>query len=194
MTAVFLLCSLFASTTPVFGPDSAPAPKYAHHIELSSVADDVLCSSTAVGPHTLLTAAHCIVGTGKIRIDGEDAKIVQTLYDEQDHVLIVEDGVTFADTKQIEQSVPVAGEKVYIWGWPGEAQAPVYRQGVFEKTEDDPDGMLFVWQLPVFNGDSGSGMISDNGKVIAVVSIGNKSAECGSFLLQFSPDQLKQIR
>src|SRR5581483_1158906 len=114
--------------------------------------------------------------------------IISQIYDEQDHVLLVLD-MSFAYYLPIEQREFTKGEHIRMWGWPGNSEDAVYREGYFKYV----DGELYIWQLPIYPGDSGSGMISDDNKVIGIVSLGNKSAECAIFLLSFSSDQLKKI-
>lgn len=195
---VLLASLLLAASLAVFSQSSSTAYLYssinsAHQIELASRSEITTCSSVAVGKHTLLSAAHCMIGTGTVSVDSNDRAILSAVYDDNDHVLIVVDGPEFPVVSQMDQRTPVKGEHVHIWGWPGNAKTPVYRDGVFKSIEpgDDP---LLVWQLPVFHGDSGSGVIDDHGKVINVVSLGNGSAEMKDWPLAFDPNQLQEIK
>lgn len=56
-----------------------------HRLE---IAGHVVCSATAVGPHTILTATHCLVG-GPLVVSGKAVAIVQRMDDKHDHTLIV---------------------------------------------------------------------------------------------------------
>lgn len=47
-----------------------------------------VCSATAVGHHTLLTASHCMRG-GPVMIDGTAIVITEIMQDGHDHTLIV---------------------------------------------------------------------------------------------------------
>lgn len=189
-------CNVNVSVRPAQSQQSKYA-QFAHHIKFNALDDGDSCSSVAVGSHTLLTAAHCVMGTGKLDIDGNEADITATYYDEQDHVLITENGVTFSQYTPIDQRVPVPNEHVQMWGWPGRANNAVFREGNFEKTEDgdfDNSLILYAYLLPVYSGDSGSGVISDEGKVITVVSLGDREAQMFAFKLAFTPQQLAQIK
>lgn len=199
----FAVCLALVSLVQFNFPAAAPAPvavsfnstspaNAAHHIQFFNPFGWSKCSAIAVGPHTLLTAAHCVIGTGFISVDGTKLVIVSTLYDEHDHMLIVVDGTAFPSTVVMEQRDPRPDEHIRIWGWPGYAESVVPREGhlLTSTTYRVPDR----WQLPVFPGDSGSGLVTDNGTVITVLSTGNESAEAGTIPLTFSPEQLKAIR
>lgn len=189
-------CAMFVAASlavPIYCQSPiVPVDGAAHQIELVTKTADVGCSSTAVGPHTLLSAAHCIIGTGGILVDDAHRHILNTIYDENDHVLLVVDGTSFPETRQIEQRDPIQNEHVRICGWPGDATKAVCRDGIFKSIEQAHHRL--VWQLPVFGGDSGSGLVANNGKVINVVSLGNDSAEMENWPLAFSANQLQEIK
>ncbi len=165
----------------------------AHHLGFSSKTGEDSCSSVAVGPHTILTAAHCIIGTGKVTID--DAKtptiIEQTIYDETDHVLLIVDQ-TFQAYVKIDEKAPKVGDTYSFWGWPGSSDAPLYREGVCTGRVEDSE--LFLYKIPAFPGDSGSGVIDAAGDVISVVSLADKSADMAAATMAFTPAQLSQVR
>jgi Trypsin-like peptidase domain len=198
---LLLTFSLLASTACSQVSPVEPSPalskdnRAAHHIHFTNMLDEDSCSSIAVGTHTLLTAAHCVFGTSKIYIDGQSATITSTLYDEQDHVLVVEDGVTFTDYAVIDQREPRPNEHVRLWAWPGSATKVVFREGIFSETDEDTFTVpLYIYVLPIYPGDSGGGVISDDGKVITVVSLGDQSARMACFALAFTPAQLAQVK
>lgn len=172
-----------------------------HRIAMVTVAEGAGCSATAVGPHTILTAGHCVIGgTAIVIVDGKPAHIVGVQYDGNDHALFVlnQNDISFDTYVGIDEREPRNGERIRMWGNPGSSRH-VYREGYFQVKSDfvGADGQkrdLYIYILPVFPGDSGSGMISDDGKVIEVVSMGNENAQSQDFLLQFSPDQLAAIK
>lgn len=199
--AVPLLCIGLMSQVLVNSvqPSSAMSSpsKAAHHIHFENKTSGDSCSATAVGKHTLLTAAHCIIGTSKIYIDKPDTQvdILSTVYDEQDHVLVGVD-YTFDDVLPIDERAPEDKEHVRMFGYPGRSMDQVAREGHFARKQViDLEGTeADIYVLPVYGGDSGSGIISDAGKIITVVSMGDQSADMAAFELKFTPTQLAAIR
>lgn len=189
LSTILLFGSAIAQSNSAF--DTAKGT--AHHIEFRTVLEGDSCSATAVGKHTLLTAAHCVMGTGKLVVDGDETTIKNIQYDEQDHALITIADKDFDKFVAIDQRDPKEKEVVFMWGWPGKAENPVYRTGQLKKIEKDEEGTLDIWVLPSYPGDSGSGLISSDGKVIAVLSLGDKSADAASLPMAFSDKQLSQI-
>lgn len=177
-------------------PFKGSTPDMVHHITMESQADDDSCSSAAVGAHTLITAAHCVIGDDRLKMDGKDAVILKAIYDHNDHALLIEDGVTFTNWSELESRAPADNEAVEFGGWPGHAKEAVHRFGFYTGTEQEPDKdvTLDKWVLPVFPGDSGSAMFDADGKIMAVVSLADRSANAYTFRLQFTPDQLAQIK
>ena len=198
LKAILLALSLaVSSVTPA--PNVNPAMdrqhQAAHHINFKTIVDGDSCSATAVGPHTLLTAGHCLMASNEITIDGQEAHIKNLVFDDADHMLVVTDA-TFAEWLRIDQTaldVIQPGAVVHMWGNPGRS-TDVPRTGVFLKWEGEDDEKLAVFELAIFGGDSGSGLLDDNGSIIAVVSLGNQSANGAVFPMQFTPEQLGQIR
>jgi V8-like Glu-specific endopeptidase len=191
----------------MFSP-SAPAPKLGpdfsahaamHQISMSNAAFGDGCSATAIGPHALLTAAHCDLGTNKVSIDDlkiKNAVIVDKQFDDNDHMILILKDVTFDNFAEISQRELIPGEVLYNWGNPGHAH-DVFRIGYVMKNEDylgadDVKHHGFRLQLPIYPGDSGSAVLDKDGKIVTVCSLGNNSAESEDFVLQFSPEQLKE--
>ena len=194
MKKFLLYVALLCLTMSAAAQTKVDLSKAAHHIEFNTLTDDDTCSATAVGEHTLLTAAHCVQGTSKITIDDKDYSVKSLEYDEQDHALVRTDA-TFDVKLPIDERKPVANEPVKMWGWPGDSDIAVYREGYFVKVEQVDLGVygnMFV--LPVFPGDSGAGIISADEKVIGVQSLGDKNARAISFTLAFTPEQLAAIQ
>jgi V8-like Glu-specific endopeptidase len=160
-----------------------------HHIEIETILDDVSCSATSVGPHALLTAGHCDGGTDQLLVDGKKATIVQRIYDHQDHVIYVT-SQTYSDYTPIDERDLIPDEGAYMWGNPGHAK-DIYRSGYFVKESKEDNGMILqIFVMPIFPGDSGSGVFDEHGKLIAVASLGDRSAGMATFPLEFSPEQL----
>ena len=154
------------------------------------------CSGTVVGPHAILTAQHCFLDSNLIRLDAEKdpIHIIAAIIDGNDHVIYLVDR-TFKTWASINERKLVPNESVHIWGAPGH-NTDVYRSGYFVKyaPEKDLDPTLTMqfenFILPIFGGDSGSGVFDENGSIVAVTSMGDKSADSLDVPLAFTPDQL----
>lgn len=154
------------------------------------------CTATAVGPHQLLTAGHCYMNRSEIYLDrsSHTTQILGILVDGNDHSIYVVD-TTFDTYSKIDQRPLTAYEKVHFWGNPGK-NYDVYREGYFVNQFYDKDAELVLQQfvLPVYGGDSGSGMFDANGNIVAVVSLGNTSAQEYSLPLSFTDAQLATLK
>ena len=149
------LCAFvaFASTRKPIDP---------HDATLRLGFEDGLCSGTAVGPHTLLTARHCFnhrlvtvnnqpVKVGKVRPEGTDAVTVD---------------VDMAFPAYAERGpMPKQGDRIRFWGNPlGEPD--VMRVGYVARVWTDG----IVLDARVCHGDSGAGLFDDRNRVVAIVS------------------------
>lgn len=156
------------------------------------------CSGTAVSPHVILTAGHCVQNDNHIQIDFNvgPATIIAMTSDGHDHVLLLVDE-TFQYYSDIDQRLLVDGEHVHFWGAPGHNNS-VYREGYYygkeweEESLKKKDADLFI--LSVFPGDSGSGIFDENGNIISVTSMSNASSETANFPLSFTDMQLSLIQ
>lgn len=198
-----LLCISLAASCQIIStqPSSALIEpiKAVHHIEMNTiVGEGGTCSATAVGKHTLLTAGHCIIGgTDRISIDDSEgtAAVTGIVYDDKDHALVTVDA-TFDSTLPIEERAPLPNEHVRIWGYPGNSDKPVYREGHYigKKTPLFSEVTFDLWKLPIYPGDSGSALVTDDNKIITVASMGDKSADAATFDMNFTPQQLQSIK
>lgn len=165
------------------------------------------CSATVVGPHTIITAAHCALGGPLLRVGGRPVKILHTEVDGNDHILVKLD-VTFSRWAQV--SKPVVGETVRMLGNPAELRQ-VYRVGIvsainaaacppFRTITPKPTCETIVFQLTTGGGDSGAGYFDEDGRLVAVHSASYPIGRAGedtystvpvAFALAFSPEQWK---
>lgn len=170
-----------------------------HRIGVYDLSEEVgHCSGTAVGPNAILTAQHCFKDSNLIRLDADKkpVKIVAALIDGNDHVIYILDGVEFSAWSGITERALVANESVHFWGAPGK-NPDVYRTGYFKKNatlhdldKDEPFIPIEVFVLPVFRGDSGSGIFDESGQIVGVVSMADESANSFNLPLAFTQDQL----
>jgi Trypsin len=178
-----------------------PAPlqqKASHLIHLS----DRICTATAVGPHALLTAEHCIldeegqvVKDHRINLD-LSTHVYQMLAvtgDDRDHVILLIDGPAFVNfvnlTTNVRATVP--GEAVYMYGNGGGEYPGRRLDGVnvpFDENSDvDQAQHIRRYTIRVIPGDSGSAVYGLDGKIVALVTYKTHDGMAGDcFELDFS--------
>lgn len=172
------------------------------------------CTAYAVGPHTLLTAAHCNDPyTDSVYIDPADKDSVESnvalsytvvrSFDHQDHMLLDVFGVNVNFTHIIDLPAnvkpPVQGEHTYQWGNPNGIKDQ-YREGyvmgrttlaeIGGDTEIDApaDSTIYMVSGPIIPGDSGSAVFSAvDGRIIGIVTYGFDDGNIqGLFPIRFS--------
>lgn len=126
--------------------------------------EDGECSGTAVGPHTILTAAHCFTGNEKeITINGRPTRIVDSATDGSDHLLLRVDAA-FERWAKVGP-VPQVGDVVCVNGNPGELQN-MYRCG---RVAGEARGAT-LYDLAAYFGDSGAGIFDKEGRLVSTIS------------------------
>lgn len=124
----------------------------------------VVCSATAVGEYTLLTAAHCFrQGAGEVNVSGRKAGFVIVASDEKDHVLV---RVTARQAHIAQRGMARQGDVVFVHGNPG-GLADVLRFGRVASVQ--PDGTLLV-DANNYKGDSGGAIFNERGQIVGVVT------------------------
>jgi hypothetical protein len=205
LTALLCLSLTGANASPTV----TKAHKSAHKINMPSLmGGGGSCSATAIGPHALLTATHCVAASAVLTVDGDDFGIVTIISDGLDHSIYLLDGPhAFVDYSAVDlNDKPEQGDRVFLFGNPGGFE-DMYREGYvsgYEKPvkEDDSTGFdlfnPFLGRLPKikthsgndaivrtyydFNGyfgDSGSGIFNHEGKVIGITSFIQGQSERG---------------
>lgn len=148
--------------------------------------DGGLCSATAVGRNTLLTAAHCVNRTDSyIYIGAERISVSQIEVDSRDHALL-----------RVQKRLPVwaqrgpspkKGELVQMLG-NVDGFEQLYRFGTFAGWYQ---GAL-VYDMTCGKGDSGAGIFNEQGQLIGVVSavyVGPIIQLCVSYPFAFTVQQ-----
>lgn len=203
LVGISLLCLTFA-----FAGTNAPVVTYpqrehaaTHRIEQRTIFSSSVCSATAIGPHALLTAAHCVLASPQLLVDKDTFVTIQAqLVDDRDHIVLLIDGpaMTYVDVKVRPF---VAGDEVHIFGNPG-GFTDLYRRGVVSGSKEmgTPigDAVTVVYlDLNDFFGDSGAAVFNADGQVMGVVStlhVDQSFKLTGIVPLSFTADQFKEAR
>ena len=215
-----LVLAVAMTCVPVFAmpkhPESSAQRKAAHQIvfEAKHVTEDGtvevghgLCTASAIGPHALITATHCDVGETSLVVDKGfiTYTIISRIADGQDHTIFLVNGPAFKDTmgKFYTDVTPSdkMGDRVYFFGDGGGMFPPQYRVGyrmgsMTMTTDDVPAGMpvgeVWIFDMNVVGGDSGSAMYDEHGKLLTLVTYGMGGHFCGAYPLHFSAAQIDQ--
>lgn len=179
----------------------APAP---HHgvkdvaVKLSFT--DGTCSGTIVGPHAILTAAHCFEGfDGQMAVNGRAVQIRDHVEDGWDHILVIVNadyGYWASRGAEPEQT-----ESVFLFGNPA-GHNDWFRRGYVVGVDADDDGHpVMIYDLNGFYGDSGSGVFADDGSLVGVISLVAFQSHYGvplkmmaSYALHFTPEQWAKVK
>lgn len=158
---------------------------------------DGMCSGTAVGAHTLLTAAHCLTKPLSA-VDGKPVKVQWIAQDDADHALIGVDR-TFARHAAVGSN-PVQGDEVVIVGNPGDLVS-MLRRGYVAGASLYHGKPVTLYDMRTFFGDSGAGIFGTDGQLIGVQSMINSLNQgpveltfAVSFPLAFTAEQWGMVR
>jgi Trypsin-like peptidase domain len=200
LVLVLLFSSCFAANNAV-----EKAGKASLHIAQVTLADNVRCSATAIGPQALLTATHCEQPSDFLFIRQVDnpLNITNRLRDGNDHTILLITGAMFENFVTVSLKDPLeVSEDVFTWGNPGQWH-DIFQKGYIMGTlSGHPDTKLF--SFAAYPGSSGSGVFNTAGELIAVISttqhqeiddgspINIKAA--GAFPLGFTQDQIDLAR
>ena len=193
LATLVLLAAQTVSTGTLLEPFRLDDPqvKAYHHIRQRTAVEGDSCSAAAIGPHALLTATHCELGTDVVNVDGQDYLIAEKIRDGADHTIFILPAADFKDILRVSERDFVPGERVRGWGWPGGRKDVIYKEGIYVGPIPelaDLHGGEFAY--PVFSGDSGGPVIDESGAAITVVSLGDSQGDMAVFPLNFTPDQL----
>lgn len=122
-----------------------------------------LCSGTAIGADLILSAKHCFTGQLKT-INGQRVSVVESHTESRDRIVVKVAGIRFKAWAK-RGPIPTQGDKLRFWGNPS-GEAGVYREAIVSRVRTDQ----IVLQTVVCAGDSGSGLIDAQGRVVGIVS------------------------
>lgn len=144
---------------------------------------DTLCSGVATGPHTIITAAHCVVGMKPGAITVNDVEGVWSLVtdDGSDHVLIHVSQLQRHPTPIVAHTF-YSGEVLYIWGNPQGVRAVLRLGHVAGMLDGDDEWCIatmraktcsvIYFDANMTNGDSGGGFFDERGELVGLESAG----------------------
>jgi hypothetical protein len=203
--AIALFIGLFDSSViqkppvPIAPPFSQAAVQRVadagHVIWMRNAIDGGRCTASAVGPHTLLTAAHCYVVTNEIKVDDSIRTIESFSTDGNDHLLIQVSGTPFTALLKIDQRAPNTDESVMAIGNPGQSRSVLRFGTLLHSGEDGRTHQIYQFQMFGAPGDSGSALVDVQGRIIGIISTGTEqNATLTSYELAFSPAQLAAVK
>lgn len=159
--------------------------------------DDGICSATAVGSHTLLSAAHCFKDAHSLSIDGVPVEVTKIISDGADHVLVTVSATFEHVAKRGHQ--PYVGDRIHYWGNPA-GLGDLYREGYVSGDWVMGGKAVALLDINGFYGDSGAGIFDADGQLIGVVSViwqnGNNGyiKFMGMYSLRFTPEQWAAVQ
>ncbi len=137
-----------------------------------------VCTGTAIGPHAILTAAHCDkeneVKQVQIDLATETHEVMSTVADGRDHIIMLVDGTPFTNIETVVYGTAALGEPVVFYGVGGAVYPPVAKHGVVSDCQDpsDVDAAAGQWCMTAsaIPGDSGSAVYNAQGQVVGIVT------------------------
>jgi hypothetical protein len=166
-------------------------PRASHRLEF----DDGVCSATAVGRHTLLSATHCFAGAHSLAVDGVPVQVLALIQDGNDHTLAIV-STTFTAIAELGHAPSVA-DPVHYWGEPG-AMHDLYRKGYMSGDVVLDGHMIELFDVNGFFGDSGAALLDDQGRIVGVVSVLYQNTPflkfMGAYPLTFTAKQWASIQ
>lgn len=156
--------------------------EFTHHLSFHGGGT---CSATAIGPHAILSAAHCDPNgnaalveflTGEkpkhrtsMKIDETNVEIVGSIFDGQDHVIRLLSGITFARYARFSQLHLEQGDKFFLYGEPADNWGAL-RHGYVMSVVNTDEGYLALLDLNGYYGDSGAAMFNWQGDIVGTVN------------------------
>ena len=188
-----LLLAILLLTGCMAGQGRAADKDYTHRIE--RVDGNSVCSATAVGQRTLLSAAHCFKDKpGVIVVDGIAVGVLGIELDGKDHALVTVT-ITFANVAKVSTTAtvgPAQGARVHWYGQPMGLEQ-VYGEGIVVGMRDD----RYLLDANIWFGVSGAGLFNERGEVVGVVSgiLGEQIYKLGfAWPLAFTQEQWRQVK
>jgi hypothetical protein len=162
-----------------------------------------ICTGTAIGPNSFLTAEHCNeFGKAKMvafDLATEKHVLLAHTYDNRDHVIYLFYGTSFTNIETVKASkTAVVGETVTIYGNILGEYPAISRYGKVIECDDPSDldaaSGEVCYSLRVDSGDSGSAVFNTKGEIVGVITWSheedNGSVSAIGFSLNFDAEKL----
>lgn len=174
LSILLLISSTFAQTRRQPKPQYQKAMMATFEIVQRLPKTSSVCVGTAIAPQALLTATHCELKTDNVVVSGKEAIIVDRIRDNNDHTIYLldfEDGSVFGALADFKPNDVVKSDEVFIIGSPG-AFTRLFRKGVLSGFDTDLlEGVLCLYDIQGYFGDSGAGIFRDeDGVLVGVIS------------------------
>ncbi len=133
-----------------------------------------VCSGTAVAPDMILTATHCWKDL-PLTVNGKPVEVRSRYEGRGDRLLIRLTKPTFSRIAKLGRA-PQQGDRIRFWGNP-QGTPDVYREG-YVATIINGEVVISAYAC---GGDSGSGLFSDAGQVVGILTrlnVNAQKAEC----------------
>lgn len=206
IVAIGALLGVLAAPTSTTSPKPSPVHRLTkaqlHHtthlLEMKAKFESGSCSGTAIGPHALLTAAHCETPEMHLKIDGDDVTVLAMIHDDNDHVIYLLGDIVFDEWAPISTEPLEQGQHLYQWGNPLKFH-DLYREGYvsgFDKVtwKDGSTTTNAILTINTTFGDSGSAFFNEHGEINAVLTytfVNGAFTVQGVLPLAFTEKQIK---
>lgn len=159
------------------------------------------CSGYAVGPHTMLTAGHCVFDNADLKSvsiafgKAVPEVISEIILDGSDHALVIFANKTFYTYIKLAFAAPKQAERVFMWGNPTRLYGArdCWREGYYSGSglyvHDGIGHTIYLFVMPAINGDSGSLIFNADGRIVGMANQG-EAGFTGDEAFSFTPDQL----
>lgn len=128
-----------------------------------------LCTGVKIGEHTILTAQHCFDLGGKLTQVNDRKCGGGILYrDGNDHVIVRTFCPVPGKAAKVGK-VPPIGTEVYLWGNPIGMRSMLRVGKVAGELNDGECTPCIVFDINVWQGDSGGAYFDSTGKIVAIV-------------------------
>lgn len=169
-----------------------------------------LCTATAIAPHALLTAGHCIEDAEDVdditfAVDHVRTRyvVLGILVDHRDHIIILTNGPAFTRIAPYLIRAPKMGEETYIYGFGAGVYPAVKKVGKvineYDPSEVDARAGIFFTNTQCIPGDSGSAVYGLDGDILGLLTyqVGGDHEnegliETAGFQLGFTPEQISK--
>jgi len=154
------------------------------------------CTSTAIGPHAILTAEHCdpnmVFGSITLDLSTHVFHILGYAQDDRDHTIYLLDGPAF---KYYSKAVPgesKVGDKVVYYGFGGDEypskalRGRIISCGEYDYSDIDASQKELCFNLAVIPGDSGSAIYNAAGEIVGIVTYSFPTVDRGDICIGFS--------